>query len=67
MIWLPGRDPRLRPSIRGQHPFQTRRLRAAVVCSLVLPKQPSYLRAAISGSAAHERQCSLIDASPTWD
>jgi len=49
MIWLPGRYPRLRPSIRGRHPFQTRMLRAAVVCSLVLPKQPSHLRAAICG------------------
>jgi hypothetical protein len=41
-LWLPGRDPRLRPSIHGQHPFQTRRLRAAVVYSLVVPKAPTF-------------------------
>jgi hypothetical protein len=67
MIWLPGTTRGFGHPFADSTRFQTHMLRAAVVCSLVPPKQPSSFTSGDKCNAAHERQCSLICASPTWD
>ena len=52
ILWLPGTTRGFGHPLADSTRFQTRMLRAAVLCSLVLPKQPSHFRAAISVCAA---------------